>query len=332
MLSDEMRQGERTLFASPVKMMLSDRVPRAIGWRRRLPIAIVRRGGERGIMITEASPWRLVAGIAIIAAVAVLVTLTLVARRRAQRRALEARRRELEARRMSPIEATGVLALAATVEGVRMAVRVGTEIGRRGLAPVVAGSLRRLADLAETDRPSLDRVIAADGTVTLMFSDIEGSTRLNERLGDEAWLVVLGEHDAIVRKQVRGHRGEVVKTQGDSFMVAFKDVPAAVSCAIEIQRALATGRLAQDPPVRVRIGLHTGEVTKTGRDYFGLNVAVAARVADEAEGGEILVSSAVRNRAAQADGVHYGKGRRVRLKGISEAETLYPIRWQRDRP
>jgi len=272
-----------------------------------------------------------VAGIAVVAAVVVLVTLTLVRRRRARRRALEARRREREARRLSPLEATGVLGLAATIEGVRLAVRVGSEL-RRGLAPVVAGSLRRLADLAETDRPSLDRVIAADGTVTLMFSDIEGSTRLNERLGDEAWLVVLGEHDAIVRKQVRSHRGEVVKTQGDSFMVAFKDVPAAVSCAIEIQRALATGRLAQDPPVRVRIGLHTGEVTKTGRDYFGLNVAVAARVADEAEGGEILVSSAVRNRAAQADGVHYGKGRRVRLKGISEAETLYPIRWPRDRP
>jgi class 3 adenylate cyclase len=80
--------------------------------------------------------------------------------------------------------------------------------------------------------------------------------------------------------------------------------------------------------VRVRIGLHTGEVTKQGRDLFGLNVAVAARVADEAAGGEILVSSAVKNLAARTGGVHYGKGRRVQLKGISEAETVYPIRWQ----
>jgi adenylate cyclase len=268
-----------------------------------------------------------VAGMAVVAAV---VTLTWVRRRRARRQALELRRRELEARRLSALEVTGVLGLAATIEGVRLAVRVGTELGRRGLAPVVAGSLRRLADLAETDRPALEGVTAADGTVTLMFSDIEGSTALNERLGDEAWLDLLKKHDAIVRREVRAHRGEVVKTQGDSFMVAFKAVPAAVSCAIEIQRSLAQGELAEDPPVRVRIGLHTGQVTKQGRDLFGLNVAVAARVADEAAGGEILVSSAVKNLAAQTDGVRYGKGRRVRLKGISEAESVYPIRWVSD--
>jgi class 3 adenylate cyclase len=268
-----------------------------------------------------------VTGIAVVAAVVVFVTLTLVRRRRTRRRALEARRRELKARRLSPLEATGVLGLAATIEGVRLAVRVGTEL-RRGLAPVVAGSLRRLADLAESDRPALEGVTGPDGTVTLMFSDIEGSTALNERLGDEAWLDLLKKHDAIVRREVRAHRGEVVKTQGDSFMVAFRAAPVAVSCAIGIQRALARGVLASDPPVRVRIGLHAGEVTKQGRDLFGLNVAIAARVADEATGGEILVSSAVRNRAAQADGVHYGEGRRVQLKGISETETVYPIRWQ----
>jgi adenylate cyclase len=268
-----------------------------------------------------------VAGIAVVAAAVVFVTLTLVRRRRARRRALEARRRELKARRLSPLEATGVLGLAATIEGVRLAVRVGTEL-RRGLAPVVAGSLRRLADLAESDRPALEGVTGPDGTVTLMFSDIEGSTALNERLGDEAWLDLLKKHDAIVRREVRAHRGEVVKTQGDSFMVAFRAAPAAVSCAIGIQRALARGVLAPDPPVRVRIGLHAGEVTKQGRDLFGLNVAIAARVADEATGGEILVSSAVRNLAAQADGVHYSEGRRVQLKGISETETVYPIRWQ----
>lgn len=274
-----------------------------------------------------------IAAAAVGIAVVGLVTLMLIRRRREQRRALEARQRELEARarRVSPIEATGVLGLAATIEGIRLvtqAVRVGTEIRRQGLAPVVAGSLRMLADLAEADRPDLKRVTAADGTVTLMFSDIEGSTALNERLGDEAWLDRLREHDAIIRREVRSHRGEVVKTQGDSFMVAFQAVPAALACAIEIQRALAQRALAKDPAVRVRIGLHTGEVTTQGRDLFGLNVAVAARVADEAAGGEILISSAVKHLAAQVDGVHYGKGRRVQLKGISGAETVYPIRWQ----
>ena len=152
-----------------------------------------------------------VAGIAVVAAVVVFVTLTLVRRRRARRRALEARRRELKARRLSPLGATGVLGLAATIEGVRLAVRVGTEL-RRGLAPVVAGSLRRLADLAESDRPALEGVTGPDGTVTLMFSDIEGSTALNERLGDEAWLDLLKKHDAIVRREV-AERGRVERVR-----------------------------------------------------------------------------------------------------------------------
>jgi len=78
-------------------------------------------------------------------------------------------------------------------------------------------------------------------------------------------------------------------------MVAFKEVPAAVSCAIDIQRALAEAEIAQSHPVRVRIGLHTGEVTKQGRDLFGINVVLAARVADAAQGGEILVSSTVKD-------------------------------------
>jgi class 3 adenylate cyclase len=107
-------------------------------------------------------------------------------------------------------------------------------------------------------------------------------------------------------------------------MVAFREVPAAVACAIDIQRALQEAEL--EHPVRVRIGLHTGEVTKQGRDLFGLNVALAARVADEAGGGEILASSAVKKKAHS--GIRYGKGRKVKLKGISMEETVYPIEWR----
>lgn len=249
----------------------------------------------------------------------------LIRRRRQRRREEEARVWEEQ---VSPLSAGGVLGLAAGLEGVRLAslaLGVGSDLAKQGFAPVVAGSLRRLADMTETDRPALRRAIADDGTVTLMFSDIEGSTSLNQALGDEAWLELLKVHDDIVRRQVKSDRGQVVKTQGDSFMVAFKEVAAAVSCAIEIQRALAA-ELAQSHSVRVRIGLHTGEVTKQGRDLFGINVARASRVADAARGGEILVSSAVRNQAP--DGVRYSEARKVTLKGFSSPEQVYPVEWR----
>ena len=219
------------------------------------------------------------------------------------------------------------MALAAGIEGVRLATQVVTDVSRRGVAPAFAGSLRRLADLAETDRPALRRVMADDGTITLMFSDIEASTELNRKLGDEDWLDLLRQHDDIVRRRVKQSRGQVVKTQGDSFMVAFKELELAISCAVAIQRALGDEELAPNPPIRVRIGLHHGEVTRQGRDVFGLNVALAARVAAAATGGEILVSAEVKRLADHADGGRFGRGRSVQLKGISEKATVYPVRW-----
>ena len=270
-----------------------------------------------------------VAVLLVAGAVALAVSMLIVRRvrrRRARRRAAaEARRREQEG--VDLFGSGGVLALAAGIEGVRLATQAVADVGRRGVAPAFAGSLRRLADLAETDRPALRRVMADDGTITLMFSDIEGSTELNRKLGDEDWLDLLRQHDDIVRRRVRKHRGQVVKTQGDSFMVAFKELEPAISCAIAIQQTLEDDKLAPDPPIRVRIGLHHGEVTRQGRDVFGLNVALAARVAAEATGGEILVSAEVKRLADDADGVRFGRGRSVQLKGISEKATVYPVRW-----
>ena len=223
---------------------------------------------------------------------------------------------------------TGVLALAASIPGVRIATQVaraGVEVRRSGLAPVVAESLRRIAEYAETDRPALRKSIADDGTVVLMFSDIEGSTALNERLGDTAWLDLLKHHNETVRRNVRRRHGQVVKTQGDSFMVVFRDLDDALHCAVDIQRDLEAGA-SGDAPLRVRIGIHRGEVVRKGRDVFGLNVALAARVAAEAGGGEVLASQACRDAARQLEGVRLARGRRVHLKGVSRPVTVYPVR------
>jgi class 3 adenylate cyclase len=263
-----------------------------------------------------------------VALLAAFLVVLLVRRRRARRKAEEARRLEEQSRHL--VGSSSALALAGTIEGLRLATqvaRVGAEVGRRGLAPALAGSLRLLADYAESDRPALRRVLADDGSVVLMFSDIEGSTALNQELGDDAWLELLQEHDAIVRRWVRKHRGQVVKTQGDSFMVAFRELPPALSCAVAIQRELEEKGVRTKPEIRVRIGLHCGEVTRQGRDVFGLNVALAARVAAEASGGEVLVSSDIKRLAGGAGDFSFGRPRRVQLKGISDLATVYPLRW-----
>lgn len=223
---------------------------------------------------------------------------------------------------------SGVLALAGTIPGVRLATqvaRVGVEVRRAGLAPTVADSLRRIADYAESDRPVLRRSISEDGAVVLLFSDIEGSTALNERLGDQAWLELLAAHDRVVRREVRAHGGQVVKTQGDSFMVVFRRLADAVHCAVSIQRRLGEAHLGGQTPVRVRMGIHRGEVTRQGRDVFGLNVALAARVAAAAAGGEVLVSADVARDRAEFDDVPVGPRRRTRLKGLSKPVDLFPL-------
>lgn len=275
----------------------------------------------------------LVAALLALAAASVAGIL-IVRRRRATRRAAQAwaaaRRRDERERGADVVDlaTTGVLALASSIPGVRLAAQVaraGRDVGRAGLAPAVAGSLRRIADYAESDRPVLQRVIADDGSLVVMFSDIEGSTALNERLGDAEWLRLLSRHDGVVRREVRKHRGQVVKSHGDSFMVVFRAVPDALRCAVAIQGGLGDEETPEHEPIRVRMGIHRGEVTRQGRDVYGLNVALAARVAAQADGGEILVSQDVVAHASGVDAVVIGRGRAVSLKGFSRPVTVHPV-------
>src|SRR5207253_666168 len=123
------------------------------------------------------------------------------------------------------------------------------------------------------------------GTVTFLFTDIEGSTRLLQELG-ERYPAVQHEHHAIVRRAVAGGGGIEVNTEGDSFFVVFPNPPGAVRAAVEVQRALAAHPWPHDGPLRVRIGLHTGEGSPSGDDYVGIDVNRAARIAGAAHGGQ----------------------------------------------
>jgi class 3 adenylate cyclase len=187
-------------------------------------------------------------------------------------------------------------------------------------------SIDAVAASVEAERPDLASHAAPDGTVTIMFSDIEDSTPLTERLGDARFMEVLREHNAIIREQLKAHGGFEVKSEGDGFMVAFQSAGKALACASAIQKALAARNEGAEEPVKVRMGLHAGEVIKEGEDFFGRNVIMAARVASQANGGEILASGVLKA-LLQGSDVTWGPSRVVKLKGLSGEHEIWTVEW-----
>lgn len=186
-----------------------------------------------------------------------------------------------------------------------------------------------VAESVEADRPDLSKVAAPDGTVTIMFSDIEGSTVLAEQLGDERWLKLLHRHNAVIRRQLAAHSGFEVKSQGDGFMVAFASARNALRCAIGIQRDLAAYRDESGTQVlRVRIGLHTGEVIREQEDFFGHTVILAARIGAKADGNGILVSAVLKGLVAGSHEFRFGETREEQLKGLQDPQRVYEVCWE----
>lgn len=212
------------------------------------------------------------------------------------------------------------LLLSGGTKAVKTVWQTASILRRDGLGAAVRSSIEELADWAEVERPDLAR-LAPGGRVAIMFSDIEGSTALNERIGDRAWVRLIGKHDKEVRRLVDRHHGHVVKSQGDGFMVAFAKPEQAVRCAVDIQRSLEK----RPNGIRVRIGIHVGKSVLRGDDLFGRNVAMAARVAGEADGGEILVSEAVREDCADITDIGFDDGRDAELKGFAGTQLLYTV-------
>jgi eukaryotic-like serine/threonine-protein kinase len=192
-----------------------------------------------------------------------------------------------------------------------------------------ATSVDIVARAVETERPNIQQHAAPDGTVTLLFSDIEDSTGMTVRLGDQRWLEVLRSHHALVRDQIRAHAGFEVKCQGDGFMLAFQSARRALDCAVAIQRGVdAANKSHSDTPIRVRIGLHTGEALKEVDDFHGRDVVLAARIANEARGREILVSSLLKELTESNSAVHFDEGRHVELRGLQGTHRVYSVRWE----
>jgi adenylate cyclase len=201
---------------------------------------------------------------------------------------------------------------------------------KEGFGAAVRSSIEDLADWAEVERPDLARV-TPDGRVVILFSDIEESTALNERIGDRAWVRLIGAHDKLVSRLVKRRGGHVVKSQGDGYMIAFARAEEAVRCGIDIQHALdKDAKRMRHGDIRVRIGVHMGRSVRRGDDLFGRNVAMAARVAAQAVGGEILVSQPVRDALRDCDDIRFDEGRDVELKGFSGSYRLFAVESESD--
>lgn len=185
-------------------------------------------------------------------------------------------------------------------------------------------TLEQLEETIQREQPDLSNTLAADGTVTIVFSDIVDSTVLISRLGDRAWLDVIRRHNELIRDITGEHGGTVVETQGDGSMLAFSSARRAVACAKAIQVGIDAAFADASPPIRVRIGAHTGDALQEADHFFGTTVHYAARVASQALGGEVLVSNLVRE-LVTGSGVEFLESREVELKGLEGSHRLFAV-------
>jgi class 3 adenylate cyclase len=186
-------------------------------------------------------------------------------------------------------------------------------------------SVDEIAEAVSESRPDLSATSAADGTVTIAFTDIEDSMRLNGFLGDRRWFEVLRAHNDVIQRVTGECGGTVVKGQGDGFMLAFASARRALTCAQAIQGSIADAFDAPGSLIRVRIGIHVGETVREADDFFGHAVAYAARIAATASGGEVVVSSLVHDLVAHTGEFEFADAREVELKGIGGLQKAYPL-------
>jgi class 3 adenylate cyclase/acyl dehydratase/pimeloyl-ACP methyl ester carboxylesterase len=167
------------------------------------------------------------------------------------------------------------------------------------------------------------------GFKTVLFTDVEGSTELIEQLGDEAGRQLLREHEKLCRDALNAHGGTEIKTMGDGFMVSFESVSAALDAAAEMQQTIEAHFAGSEKPIRVRVGIRAGEPIEEGDDLYGAAVIRAARIKGSADGGQVLVSSIVRELVAGKQYRFIFRGERE-LKGIEEPIRLFELDWRGD--
>jgi class 3 adenylate cyclase len=195
-----------------------------------------------------------------------------------------------------------------------------------GIVPVgfITGQLQSERELGQA--LAREPVQLPDGFVTMLLTDIEGSTALLHRLGDR-YGALLNELRTILKDTAVRCDGDVVETRADEFFAVFERPGSAVETAVAIQRELRARTWADDVEVRVRVGIHSGYPTLTEDNYIGMPVHTAARISAAAHGGQILVSGDTRDgaRDVAADGVRFLRLGQFRLRGLPDAVALFQV-------
>ena len=223
--------------------------------------------------------------------------------------------------------------LAARLPGARFVPLEGAGAGPIGVSRALIPEIHRFLG-AEVRAPAPEPA-ARGAPITILFTDVEGSTALTQRLGDAGARELLWEHERIVRDCLAAYGGSEVKTMGDGFMASFASASGALECAIAMQRAFEGRNESAPEPIKVRIGLNAGEPIAEddpdGRgDLFGTAVNVAARIAAAATGGEILASNVVRE-LVSGKGFLFNDRGETELRGFEDPVRLYEVRWRSNR-
>jgi class 3 adenylate cyclase/alpha-beta hydrolase superfamily lysophospholipase len=198
----------------------------------------------------------------------------------------------------------------------------------RDLTPVVEAVNEFLTPRKPTKRkPAKAAKVAPSGLVTILFTDMEGSTTLTQRLGDAGAQEVLRAHNRIIRDALKARDGSEIKHTGDGFLASFASASHALECAVAIQRAFAAHNESAQEPIRVRIGLNAGEPVAEDEDLFGTAVQLAARICAHAQPGQILASNVVRELAAGKKFFFSDRGD-VTLRGFEDPVRLYEVSWR----
>ena len=211
------------------------------------------------------------------------------------------------------------------------------ELGRKGI-PVTPGLKNSVDMVVEAISPKtaeaahkLERaaLLASESTITIMFTDIVGSTAITEHLGDQRARELFRVHNEIIRKQTKTHGGVEVKTIGDGFMMTFRSVRRAVACAVATQIDLAEhNKEHREVPLIVRMGLSIGEPIREEEDLFGRSVVLAARISAKAEGQQIFIGQTVHSLIAGSREFTFREKGDFELKGFAKPYPLYEVLWR----
>jgi adenylate cyclase len=188
-----------------------------------------------------------------------------------------------------------------------------------------ATSIDVIASALEPLTPTISRLSSPDGAMTLMLSDIADADAVASRLGPEHWEQLIGDHHLLVERLVEHHDGRVVKLERDGFLASFNSAHGGLYAAVELQRMFSDGATE---PMALRVGLHSGFVISGGDELLGRNVVLASRIAAQAEAGEILVSSSLKQYTETDPSFRFEPRGEYHFKGLLGEHTVYRVLWR----